>query len=360
MKAVRVAAMVIIFVVLLIFLVANMVFINVPIGMVGVRTQEYAVFGGKGVKKEDFGPGWHRDLGPIDTWTLFDGTVQTLEMTRDPNRGSRRGRDDIQVQSADGFSVSVDVTIKYRILKGMAHKVFEDTGGGTKYQDVVRNEAKKACVGLFGRMRTEDFYDPMQRREKAVLIHTLLSQSLADNFIEVIDVLIRDVVFDVEYERKILSKKLADQQVKLNQSEAKAAVKRGMTQKTEAETGKLVVIIKEERVARLIEMKARAEREVVKIKADYDRYATEKQADADLEAAKMNAEGDLLVKMAEAEGERLRNEAMQGVGGSTIVALEAARNLNLTDITISTLYIDLLDIDAMATRLGVPVQEKKK
>ena len=51
-------------------------------------------------------------------------------------------------------------------------------------------------------------------------------------------------------------------------------------------------------------------------------------------AAKKNAEGRLLVKEAEAEGERLRNLAMQGVGGGIIVALEAAKNLNLENVTI--------------------------
>ena len=45
---------------------------------------------------------------------------------------------------------------------------------------------------------------------------------------------------------------------------------------------------------------------------------------------------------------------MRGVGGSTIVALEAARNLNLTEVTVSTMDIDLLDLDGMATKLGVP------
>jgi hypothetical protein len=61
--------------------------------------------------------------------------------------------------------------------------------------------------------------------------------------------------------------------------------------------------------------------------------------------------------MAEAEGEKLRNAAMIGVGGSTIVALEAAKNLNLSDVTISTVDTDLLDIDSMATKLGVPGDE---
>lgn len=59
-----------------------------------------------------------------------------------------------------------------------------------------------------------------------------------------------------------------------------------------------------------------------------------------------------MVKKSEAEGERLRNQAMQGVGGSTIVALEAAKNLNFVDVTVSTMNMDLLNLDGMVTLLG--------
>jgi len=133
----------------------------------------------------------------------------------------------------------------------------------------------------------------------------------------------------------------------------------GCTQVIEADTKKLVDIITKELAAELVRMEASADRKVVKIKADYDRYVTEKKADADLIAAQKGAEGNLLTKKAEAEGERLRNEAMQGVGGSIIVALEAAKNLNLSNVTISTVQIDLLDVDAMVEKLGVPPRESK-
>ncbi|MDY7030973.1 MAG: SPFH domain-containing protein [Thermodesulfobacteriota bacterium] len=334
------------------WLLFKFVTVYVPIGEVGVRTQEYALFGSKGVVQMDFGPGWHRDLGPIDSWVLFDNTVQTLEMTKRPDRGSMRGRDDVQVQSADGYAVSVDVTVKYRIMKENAHNLYEDTGSGTKYKKIVRNEAQKACIALFGKMKTEDFYIPVERRQKAEEVKQLLVKSLDDNFVEVIDVLIRDVQFDPEYENKIRKKKLADQEVELNKSMANAAEMKGKTELIEAETSKLVRIITKEKEAALIRMQAETDREITKIKAEYERYATEKQADADLIAAQSDAEGTLLMKKAEAEGERMRNKAMRGVGGSTIVALEAAKNLNLSEVTISTINTDLLDLEKMVTKLG--------
>ena len=352
MKAIKGFSIIIIVLLMGAWLLFNFVTIYVPIGMTGVRTQEYALFGSKGVVQDDFGPGWHRDLGPIDSWILFDGTVQTLEMTRQPNRGSVLGRDDVQVQSADGYAVSVDVTVKYRIMKEKAHRLYEDTGSGIKYKTIVRNEAQKACIALFGTMKTEDFYIPIERRKKAGEVQQLLIKSLEDNFVEIIDVLIRDVQFDPEYENKIRKKKLADQEVELNKSMAKAATMRGKTELIEAETKKLVSIITKEKEAALIRMQAETDREITKIRAEFERYATEKEADADLIASQKEAEGMLLLKKSEAEGERLRNRAMMGVGGSTIVALEAAKNLNFSDITISTMTIDLLDLDKMATKLG--------
>ncbi len=47
---------------------------------------------------------------------------------------------------------------------------------------------------------------------------------------------------------------------------------------------------------------------------------------------------------------------MTGLGGDLIVALEAARNINLEDIVVSTQDMDLLDVDEMIIKLGAGVQ----
>jgi len=64
----------------------------------------------------------------------------------------------------------------------------------------------------------------------------------------------------------------------------------------------------------------------------------------------------LLVDRATAEGERLRRVSMTGLGGDLIVALEAARNINLADIVVSTQDMDLLDVDEMIIKLGAGVK----
>ncbi|MBC8453938.1 hypothetical protein H8D64_02680 [PVC group bacterium] len=352
MKSIKLISGLIVLVIVGGSLLLKSVTIFIPVGMVGVRIQQYGVLGKKGVVAKDFGPGWHRDLGPIDNWVSYDNTVQTLEMTKDPMRGSARGRDDVKLQSVDGNAISLDVTVKYRIQKGAAHKLYEDTGTGTKYMTVVRNEAENACMDRFGQMKTEQFYDPDQKRKTTVEVKKLLKEALADNFIDVIDVLIREVEFDPKYEKKIQNKKLADQEVELNKSMGEAEKMLGKTQVIEAETEKLVKIIIKEKEAELIKMEAETDLSIARIMAAYKKYETEKKADADLIWAQKEAKGLLLVKKAEAEGERLRNDAIQGAGGNVIVALEAARNLNIKTATISTMETDLLDIEAMAEKLG--------
>lgn len=354
MKTIKMISVLIIVVAIGAYFIVKATLTHIPVGIVGVRTQEYAIIGKKGVVQEDFAPGWHRALWPIDSWHYFDSTVQTLDMTRDPKRGDRKGRDDVQVQSADGYAVSVDVTIKYRIKPGKTHKLYVDTGSGNRYKAIVRNEAEKTCIAQFGGMKTEDFYNPHVRRTVSQAALASLQGSLQDNYVEVLDLLIRDVQFDPEYERKIQTKKLADQEVEVNKSLQRSRRMQGKTDVIGAETKRLIKIIREEKKAELVRMQAEANVTIADIKAQSGKYATEKKADADVYAAKKDAEGHLLVKQAEAEGERLRNLAMQGVGGGIIVALEAAKNLNLVDVTISTVENDLLDIDGMATKLGAP------
>jgi hypothetical protein len=43
---------------------------------------------------------------------------------------------------------------------------------------------------------------------------------------------------------------------------------------------------------------------------------------------------------------------MTGAGGNLIVALEAARNINLDDVVVSTQVVDLLDIEKMIEKFG--------
>ena len=106
MKSIKALSIIVIVVILGGWITVESLTIHIPIGQTGVRIQQYGILGTRGVILKDFGPGWHRDLGPIDLWVRYDSTVQTLEMTKEAQHGSVKGRDDVEVQSVDGNRAS--------------------------------------------------------------------------------------------------------------------------------------------------------------------------------------------------------------------------------------------------------------
>ena len=58
------------------------------------------------------------------------------------------------------------------------------------------------------------------------------------------------------------------------------------------------------------------------------------------------------MKSAEAEGSRSMNEALVGEGGRNLVALEAIRRLNVTDVTFPSTGYEWFNSHEMASRLG--------
>jgi regulator of protease activity HflC (stomatin/prohibitin superfamily) len=327
---------------------------DIEVGTVGVRTQEYGIFGSKGVVAKDFGPGWHRDFGPIDTWNTYDSTVQTLEMVGAMGNEGKKGSDSdyVRVQSADGYAVSVDITAKYRIKPGEAYLLYGELGSGDRYKVTIKTKTEEVCMAVFGKMRTEQFYDPEERinRQREALVD--LKAILDPLHIEVIDLLMRDVFFDPAYEGKIRSKKLKDQEVEVNVSMKLAEVQRGIRQVVEADTAQQVAVIGKDLEKEIKIMESEAAVQIATIKAEAAKYSMQKKADADLSLQTAEAEGIRLVTTAEAKGEEARNLALVGEGGGTLVALEAAKNLKIDHVTVSSENMDFLDVVGMAKKLG--------
>lgn len=353
-----------------IFLAAQFLFIRIELGEVGVRTQQYAFLGEKGVVKKDFAPGWHRNLPLLDSWNTFDSTVQTTEFTTAEERMIQRerykflstalrssspsvgGPEQIELKSKDGYTVKLDVTVKYRITPGEAHSLYRQFNTEARYKGIVGDQVQETIRGVFGLMLTEEFYNPNVRRVKTDIVTEELSVQLKKNHIELVGVLIRDIAFDPSYERKILDKKLADQDVELNKSRALAEEKKGLTNTIAAETEAKVRVIEEEMRAAKLTLQAETNKQMSQIQAD-SKYASAKlKADADLYAAEASAKGQLLEKQAEAEGERLKAVALNTAGGNNLVALELVQSLQLDAATVSTLEVDFLDVDAMVDKLG--------
>lgn len=353
LKSLRGIAIVFVAVVAMLFVLRFMMAISLDGDKVGVRTQEYALFGKKGVVEKDFGPGWHRDFGPIDTWIVYDSTVQTLEMIGALEKeGKDTTPDFVRVQSSDGYAVAVDITFKYRIKTGEAHLLYCTLGAFDKIQVTVKTKTEEVCMSVFGKMKTEEFYDPKVRVLRQLEALTALKEVLDPLHIEAIDLLMRDVSFDPAYEGKIRSKKLKDQEVEVNISTKLAEIQRGIRQVVEADTTQQVAVIGKDQEKEIKIMDAETQVKIAKIKADAAKYSKQKKAEADLALAMAEAEGVTLLTTAQAKGEEVRNAALVGSGGGTLVALEAAKNLKIQHVVVSSEKMDFLDVSTMAKKLG--------
>ncbi len=372
MKFVKIFAVAILLIVVGIFLSTNFLFIRIELGETGVRTQQYAILGKKGVVEKDFGPGWHRNIPLLDIWKVFDSTVQTTEFTTERERQETRkiysilsqtsrkyldsapagGPGQVELKSKDGYTVRLDVTVKYRIKPDEVHQLYTKLGSEARYKGIVRDQVQKVIRDTFGTMLTEQFYDPEVRRVKTLEGTKVLKEVLAGNNIELIDILIRDIAFDPTYERKILDKKLADQDVELNKSKALAEEKKGETNRINAETEAKVRVIEQELKAKQLTMRADTDKQIAQINADARLEAAKLKADADLYKAGLEAKGTLLEKEATAEGERLKAVALNTPGGENLVALETVEQLNFSWMNISTQKEDFLDVETFLKKIG--------
>ncbi len=329
--------------------------IRVEIDQIGVKTTIWGIR--RGVVQKDYKPGWHRFIRKIESWDLFDGTVQTLNLTREARdkEGKLESRE-IRIRTADDYDVTVDIIVKYQIMKGKANKIRQEIGPGNRYKIFVESEAKDVARSVLGKMTEKNLYNPDEKRKRAEEAKILLAKQLETRHVKVVEWLILDMRFDAQLERKIKNVKLAELDELLNVAKERAVDKRGITQTIDASTEALAQKIQSDKDGQIVALKAAMDVKVTEIVASANKYMIEQKAEGDHYSHVRHAAGELLVDRAKAEGERLRRLAMTGLGGDLIVALEAARNINLADVVVSTQDMDLLDVDQMIIKLGAGVE----
>ncbi len=325
--------------------------IRIDIDKVGVKTSVWGVK--RGVVQRDYEPGWHRYIRRIENWDVYDSTVQTMNFTREARtpEGKIESRE-LPIRTVDDYNVTVDIIIKFQIQRGKAHKIREEIGPGDRYKGFIASDIREVSRNVLGKMTEKDLYNPDQKRKRAAEAKQLLAVAFENRHINIIDFLILDMRFDPQLERKIKNVKLAELDQVLNISKERAVNQRGITQTIDATTEALAEKIQSNKDGKIVSLNAEMVTKVTEILADANKFLIEKKAEGNLYKEERRAAGELLIARAKAEGERLRRKAMTGAGGDLIVALEAARNINLNDVVVSTQDIDLLDIDKMIDKLG--------
>ena len=271
----------------------------------GIKVVRVAVFGGRGVHKEVYDPGFHLVLKPLDLerMYLFPKDVQVLDLTGTREEASREASitKAAHIQTSDGFFVDVDVSILYRIVD--PYLVFTKLGPGRLFEsNGILPKAEPVLKQTLGELTTEEFYNSPLRTSKVDMAKEYLNRDLQQYGLQVDQVLVRYFRYTDEIQKNIEDKKLKDQLVFKNQAEARAAT----------EGARLMKAIQEGQAS--VDVKLQEGRS----------YVTTKEAERDRYVRTKRAEADLLIKLADARKTQLRNDALQGAGSDRMVGLKLA------------------------------------
>jgi len=321
---------------------------------IGVRTRNFGM--DEGIVPMDYQPGFHRFLWPLDSWQRFPSTVQRIRFAKNSQETWAPQGEALQITSADGDKVTLEVEVFFRIADGQAHRILQESGVGERYKETVRGLTVDEARVQFGQLGTESFYDFAKREEVRQKAVTLLRERLIPRGIQLIDLLVTTVEFDPNYETLIKQKKLADQRVLLEKAKGRAATEKGKVTKIAVETNAKVQKIDRETEAEVMRKTTELSLAIGKLKAESDKYATGLKADAGLYKNQQDAAGTVLLKASEAEGSRRMNEALIGEGGRNMVALEAVKQLTVNDVTFPSVGYDWFNPYEMALRLGASAE----
>lgn len=257
---------------------------------------------GSGIRRDILHTGTHLVIPGYERVHTYPTDLQVLDITDSAER-SHHGRttEAIRIQTSDGYQVTVDVTVLYRVKD--PYLVITKIGPGKLYEDsVVIPRSDKALRQTLGELNSEQFYEGTKRVQQTRLAFDRLRPEMEDKGIELVKILVRKITYDRAYQAQIEQRKIQDQTVFKNQAEGAAA--REEARKRE--------IISVGVAAAKVELE-KGQREVAKILAD-----------ANLERRNKEAEGDLLVKTAVAKGTELENRALQGAGAGALVGQRLA------------------------------------
>ncbi|MFT3841370.1 MAG: SPFH domain-containing protein [Myxococcaceae bacterium] len=306
-------------------------------GELGVK--QVIVGSGQGVNKDIYQPGLHWLTPGTERMHLFPTDLQVLEMAEAPLKGDEelknmRQVSPIKIQTSEGYTVSVDVTVLYRIED--PYKVMTQVGPGRMFEDqVVIPRAEQQLRRILGELDAEQFYSGDTREKAAAQTQQLLTDELALKGIKVTHVLVRQYRYDQRYQQAIEQRKIQDQTVFKNQAEAAAAT----------EQAKRDRIVAEGRAAVDVEL-ARGEAETLKL-----------DSEANLYRRTQDAQGKLKVELAKAQGTDLENKALKGAGSENMVGLKMAEALQGVDVIVLPSDgeggTNPLDLNAMLKRFDV-------
>ena len=262
---------------------------------------------------------------------ILDKTIQTFDMT---NARENLIDSQLRVKTIDGSDVHIGIIVQYRLDEYQPEKILQSSGLGNKYKTKwIRDYVRSICRDHLGELTTEEFYDTIKRESKIMAAKLEINERLKNFSIQVGSIAPKKPRFYRAYEQMIKKKKLADQAVLEEQSQAQAAKQRQQTQVVQITNIKNVRLeqFQGEMQQKLIKIKAEGEKLTKAAEAYYDQITI--GAEARLYESQKSALAILAKKKADAQGIEALKKALEGEGGLNMVKLEYAKKLKNIEIT---------------------------
>lgn len=182
-------------------------------GLVYVESTERGVvktISAGGVRQEALGPGLHWILPIVEQVVTYSISNQSYTMSAATQEGQVQGDDSIRARTKDGQEVILDASVIYRIDPAKVvqlHIVWQNN-----YENgVIRPEARGIIRDAASQYGVEEVVST-KRIEMVQYITTELKKTLADNNLELVDFILRDIHFSDEYAAAVETKQIAEQQ----------------------------------------------------------------------------------------------------------------------------------------------------
>ena len=233
-------------IVLIILLGRTCVLGYVAPGHIGVRFNNVS-----GLLKQDLGPGWHVKVGGLHTIHHLPSSYLFLNYT-DENV--------LSIRTKDNNTVSVDVSVPYRIIPGMGHAVVQagnhlETGPGRyRFERFAHDTTISVLREQLAQLKSADFYNTDRRLEVATDAAKILNERLNPLHLQASEILIRAAYFRPAYENQLAQIQLNEQQKLLDGAKQIVANERQKLDNFVQKTAALVAAKEQDWARRIAEL----------------------------------------------------------------------------------------------------------
>ncbi|SDF35043.1 Regulator of protease activity HflC, stomatin/prohibitin superfamily [Methanolobus vulcani] len=193
-----------IFVVLIVFsILFGSIFVSVGAGEVGVKFNQFG-----GVEDDELGEGLHI-VPPWVSVTKYSVRSETYTMSGVEDEGQVVGDDQIKALTAEGLTLGLDITVRYRLVPDKVSDVHQKLG--TNYAEKIIRPTIRSSIREVVSSKTALQVYGEERELVAGEMLTNIADALDSDGIIVEEVLVRNVVLPTKVAEAIEAKLQADQ-----------------------------------------------------------------------------------------------------------------------------------------------------